>query len=99
MLAAAGTLGAGAGALSVSLGSAGKLDRDLALEDSLAVELSNGALGLGGSGEGDEGVADRAGCARVGGDGDGLAGWGVSFVGRMAATSRDGRGPLTQGSP
>lgn len=76
MLAAAGTLSAGASTLGVGLGCASKLDRDLALEDGLAVKLSNGAFGFGGRGEGHEGVTDRAGGARVGGDGDGLAGEG-----------------------
>lgn len=74
MLAAASILGAAAGALGVLLGGASKLDRDLALKDGLAVELSDGTLGLGGGGESHEGVADGARSARVSGDGDGLAG-------------------------
>lgn len=55
-----GTLGAAAGALSVSFRSAGELDRDLALEDRLSVEFSDGAVGLGGGRERDEGVANGA---------------------------------------
>lgn len=73
VLATAGTLCTGSVALGVSLRSTGKLDGDLALKDGLAVELGNGALGLGGGGESNEGVADGAGGARVGGDGNGLA--------------------------
>jgi hypothetical protein len=57
----------------VSLGCAGELDGDLAVEDSLAVELSDGTLGLGGGRESNEGIADRARGAGVGGDGRGLA--------------------------
>lgn len=70
---AAVALSTAAGALSVSLGSAGQLDRDLAVEDGLAVELSNGALGLGRGRQSNEGVADGTRGARVGGDGRGLA--------------------------
>jgi hypothetical protein len=73
LLVAASTLGTAAGALSVRLGGAGKLDGDLAVEDGLAVQLSDGALGLGGSRQSNEGIADRARGARVGGDGGGLA--------------------------
>jgi hypothetical protein len=73
-------LGSAAGALSVGLGSAGKLDGDLAVEDGLAVELSNGTLGLGWGREGNEGIADGARGARVGGDGRGLAVRRVSFT-------------------
>jgi hypothetical protein len=69
----ASTLGTAASALGVSLGSAGQLDGDLAVEDGLAVELSNGTLGLGWGREGNESVADRARSAGVGGDGRGLA--------------------------
>jgi hypothetical protein len=57
----------------VGLGGAGQLDRDLAVEDGLAVELGDGTLGLGRGREGDEGVADGARGAGVGGDGRGLA--------------------------
>lgn len=57
----------------MGLRSAGELDGDLAVKDGLAVELSNGALGLRWGGEGDEGVADGTGGARVGRDGRGLA--------------------------
>lgn len=60
---------------------ASKLDGDLAVEDGLAIELSNGALGLRRSGEVDEGVADGAGGAGVGRNGGGLAGRGVSSCG------------------
>jgi hypothetical protein len=57
----------------VGLWGTGELDGDLAVKDGLAVELGDRTLSLGGSGESDEGVADRAGGARVGGDGRGLA--------------------------
>jgi hypothetical protein len=56
-----------------SLGLASKLDGDLALQDLLARELSNGALSLAGSGQVNKGVADRAVGARVLRDGNGLA--------------------------
>ena len=68
-----GALSAATSALGVSLGSAGQLDGDFAVEDGLAVELSNGALGLGGGGQRNEGIADGALGAGVGGDGRGLA--------------------------
>ena len=75
-LAATGTL---AGALTVRtlsllslLRLAGELDRDLALEDLLAGELCDGALGLIGGGKVDEGVADGAVGSRVLRDGNGL---------------------------
>jgi hypothetical protein len=70
----------------VSLGGAGKLDRDLAVEDGLAVQLSDGTLGLGRSREGNEGVADGARGAGVGGDGRGLAVQRVSIGGRGCAS-------------
>ena len=70
-------LRSGLGALGV-LGSrlrlAGKLDRDLAVEDGLAVQLLNSAVGLRGGGDVNEGVANGAVGAGVLGDGDGLAG-------------------------
>ena len=47
---------------------ASKLDRNLAVEDRLAVEFVDGTLRFGWSGEIDKGVADRAGGARVGRD-------------------------------
>jgi hypothetical protein len=50
------------------LGLAGELDGNLAVKDGLAVQLLDGAVGLGGGGDVNEGVADRAGGARVGGD-------------------------------
>ena len=65
----------------MSLGLASELDGDLAVEDGLAVELGNGALGLRGRGEIDEGVAAGAGGAGVGRDGGGLAARGVSLRG------------------
>jgi hypothetical protein len=43
-----GTLGTASSALSVSLRCASELDGDLAVEDGLSVQLSNGTLGLGG---------------------------------------------------
>jgi len=51
------------------LGLAGELDRNLAVEDGLAVQLADGALGLRGSRDVNEGVANRTSGARVGGDG------------------------------
>lgn len=59
--------------LSSGLRLAGELDRNLALEDLLAGELSDGALGLGGSREIDESVANRAVGSRILRDRDGLA--------------------------
>lgn len=70
---AIGALTTAAGALAVSLGLASELDRDLAVKNGLAVEIGDGALGLRGSGEVDEGVANRTGGAGVGRDGGGLA--------------------------
>lgn len=58
---------------------AGKLDRDLALKDFLAGELSNSTLSLRRSREVDKGVANRAVGARVLGDRDRLTIW-VSTV-------------------
>jgi hypothetical protein len=46
-----------------------KLDGNLAVENSLAVEVVDGTLGLGRSGHVNKGVSNRAGGARVGGDG------------------------------
>lgn len=85
------------GGLSGRLGLAGKLDGDLAVEDGLAVQLLDGTVGLGGGGHVNEGVADRAGGARVGGDGGGLA---VKHV--LVATAliiKSGGIAHTQGSP
>lgn len=62
-----GTLG-----LLVRLGLASELDGDLALEDLLAGELSDGTLSLVGSREVDEGIADGAVGARVLGNGNRL---------------------------
>lgn len=73
VLSTASTLRAATRALSVSLRSAGKLDRDLALENSLSVQLGDGALSLGRRRERNEGISDWARGARVGGNGDGLA--------------------------
>jgi hypothetical protein len=76
---ALGTLDVGTLGLLVRLGLAGELDRDLALKNLLAGELSDGTLGLGGGREVDEGVADRAVGARVLRDGNRLtAAWMVS---------------------
>lgn len=70
------TAGSALTTLSGGLGSrlrlAGELDGNLAVKDGLAVQLLDGAVGLGGSGHVNEGVADRAGGARVGGDRGGL---------------------------
>lgn len=51
--------------LGILLGLAGKLNGNLALQDFLARELGNGALGLAGGREVDKGVANRAVGARV----------------------------------
>ena len=59
--------------LSGRLRLAGKLNGDLALQNLLAAKLGDGALGLSGGGEVDEGVANRSVGARVLGNGDGLA--------------------------
>jgi hypothetical protein len=76
---ALGTLDVGTLGLLVRLRLAGELDRDLALKDLLAGELSDGTLSLGGGREVDEGVADRAVGARVLRDGNRLtAAWMVS---------------------
>lgn len=61
-------------ALTVCLGLACKLDRDLAIEDGLAVEFADGTLGLRWSREIDEGVADGARGSWVDRDRDRLAG-------------------------
>ena len=53
---------------------AGKLNGNLALENLLAGELLDGTLGLGGSREVDEGVANGTVGTGVLGDGNGLAG-------------------------
>lgn len=85
-LAAAGTLTLdGTLGLLARLGLAGELDGDLALEDLLAGELSDGALGLAGGREVDEGVTDRAVGARVLRDGNRLT------AGRVSV------GPTTKG--
>lgn len=68
-LTTAGTLGTtlsiGTLALVVRLRLAGELDGHLTLEDLLAGELGDGALGLAGSREVDKGIANRAVGARV----------------------------------
>jgi hypothetical protein len=46
-----------------------KLDRNLAVEDGLSVQVVDGTLGLGRSGHVNKGVSNRTGGARVGGDG------------------------------
>lgn len=83
--AAASALGASTlGSLSLltsRLGLAGKLNGNLALENLLAGELLDGTLGLGGSREVDEGVANRTVGTGVLGDGNGLA-WGLSAKAR-----------------
>lgn len=67
------SLSVGVVLLDVGLGLASKLDRDLALKDLLARELSDGALCLGGSGQVDKSVANGALGAWVLGNGDSLA--------------------------
>lgn len=59
--------------LASRFGLAGKLDRDLAFQDLLARELSDGTLGLGGGREVDECVANGLIGTRVPWDRDGLA--------------------------
>lgn len=83
---AVGTLGL----LTSRLRLAGKLDRDLALENLLAGELLDGTLGLSGSREVDEGVTDRTVGAGVLWDGDGLAGDGRSAQGSFSDAKCDG---------
>jgi hypothetical protein len=56
------------------LGLASKLNGDLAIHDCLAVEFVDGALGLGRSGDIDEGIADWAGGTGIGWDRCGFAG-------------------------
>lgn len=75
---AAGTLSTLAVGSALSLltsrgGGSGKLNRDLTLENLLARELSNSALGFGGGRQVDESVTDRAVSSGVLGDRDGLA--------------------------
>lgn len=53
----------------MGLGLASKLDGDLAVENRLSIQLGDGTIGLGRSGEVDEGIANGAGGARVGRDG------------------------------
>lgn len=66
------SLTVGLGLLGVGLRLAGKLDRDLTLQNLLAGKLSDGALRLGGCREVDEGVTDRALGSGVLGDSDSL---------------------------
>jgi hypothetical protein len=54
------------------LGLASELDRDLAVKDGLAVQLTDGTLGLRGGRDVNEGVANGTSGAGVGGDGSGL---------------------------
>jgi hypothetical protein len=54
------------------LGLASELDRDLAVKDGLAVQLTDGTLGLRGGRDVNEGVTNGASGAGVGGDGSGL---------------------------
>jgi hypothetical protein len=49
-----------------------KLDRNLAVEDGLAIELLDGTLGFGWGRDVDEGVTNGTGSARVGWDGRSL---------------------------
>ena len=56
------------GSFSGRLGLAGKLHGDLAIQDGLTVQLVDGTLGLRRGGDVNEGVADWASRARVGGD-------------------------------
>ena len=73
MLSSIGTLGTAARALGVSLRSAGQLDRHLALEDSLAIQLGNGTLSLRRSGQSDKGISNGTRGTGIGGDCSGLA--------------------------
>lgn len=74
---------------------AGKLDRDLAFKNGLAVELSDGAISFGGSGNIDESVANGTSGARVGRDGGAFA---VMDV-RRCRGSRRAHGIRTPSSP
>ena len=76
-------------------GLAGKLNRNLTVEDGLAVQFTDGTLSLSGGRDVNEGVADRTGGARVGGDGSGLAACKVS-TGKLSEKAAEQR---TQGSP
>ena len=71
-LAATGSALTALGDISSRLRLAGELDRDLAVKNGLAVQLLDGTVGLGRGGDVNEGVADRASGARVGGDRGGL---------------------------
>jgi len=95
-LAAAGSALTALGDLSSRLRLAGKLDGDLAVEDGLAVQLLDGAIGLGRGGHVNEGVADRASGARVGGDGGGLT---VECKSVSISSQQDWGAAHTQGSP
>jgi hypothetical protein len=87
------------GGLGSGLWLAGKLDGDLAVKDGLAVQLLDGAVGLGGSGDVNEGVADRAGGARVSGDRGSLTGEGVLAVCICCGCQNIRASKPTQGSP
>lgn len=63
-----GSLAFDGSGLFLVLGLAGKLNGNLAAQDFLAGELTDGTLGLGGSREVDERIANRAAGARVDGD-------------------------------
>jgi hypothetical protein len=87
------------GGLGSGLGLASKLDGDLAVKDRLSVELLDGAVGLGGSGDVNEGVADRAGGARVGGNRGSLTGERVLAVCVCYKYHKIRASKPTQGSP
>jgi hypothetical protein len=72
--------------LGLRLRLAGKLDRHLALKDDLAIELRNGALSLGWSGQVDKGIANWTVGARIGRNRNRLAARGR----QISAKSRHG---------
>lgn len=88
-LAAAGafTLSVGIDLLGVGLRLAGELDRNLALQNLLARELGNGTLSLAGSGQVDEGVANRALGSRVLGNSDSFANVEARLLARLISST------------
>lgn len=100
MLGSVGTLRTTASALTVGFGSAGELDRHLALKDGLSVELGDGTISLGRGGQSHKGISDRALGAGVGGDRGGFTrGNGTLARGRNDGMSVEVNGQHTQGNP
>jgi hypothetical protein len=78
---------------------ASKLNGDFAVKDSFAIQLGDGALSLGRSGQVNEGISDRASGARIGWNGRGLAGRKERSAKRPRNVSKRGKTKLTPGSP